>query len=104
MIKSAYLKELPQYHFDRVEFIDAFRNVFTSKEMFELEVACQEHSSLLNFHLYFAEDEFYIIHLPSGTIINWYKHLGRTNTCNKDGFDLDDLQEFLKELKKEMGW
>lgn len=102
--KSEFLQELPQYHFDRVDFIDSFRKVFSSKEMFDLEIACQEHRSLSNFHLYYAEDEFYIIHLPSGTIINWYKHLGITNTCNKEGFDLDDLHELLKTLKEEMGW
>ena len=42
-------------------------------------------------------DEFYIIHFPSGTIINWYKHMGRTNTCNKN-LTLDDLREFKKML------
>ena len=45
--------------------------------------------------MYKEEDEFYIIHFRSGIIINWYKHLGRTNTCNKEGFSTDDLIEFL---------
>lgn len=49
--------------------------------------------------MYKEEDEFYIIHFHSGTIINWYKHLGRTNTCNKEGFSTDDLIEFLVLLK-----
>jgi len=101
-MKSKYLQELPQYHFDRDEFVDAFKKVFSSDEIFELEVACQEHRCLDNFHLYYAEDEFYIIHLDSGTIVNWYKHLGRTNTCNKEGFGLEDLQELLEILKKDM--
>lgn len=102
-MKSAFLQELPQYHFDRDEFVESFKKVFSTDEIFELEVACQEHRSLLDFHLYYAEDEFYIIHLQSGTIINWYKHLGRTNTCNKEGFGLDDLQELLEALKEDMG-
>lgn len=49
--------------------------------------------------MYKEEDEFYIIHFRSGIIINWYKHLERTNTCNKEGFSTDDLIEFLVLLK-----
>lgn len=101
-MKSKFLQELPQYYFDRDDFVKVFKKVFSSDEIFELEVACQEHRCLDNFHLYYAEDEFYIIHLDSGTIVNWYKHLGRTNTCNKEGFGLEDLQEFLEILKKDM--
>lgn len=44
------------------------------------------------------DNEYYIIHLESGTMINWYKHLGRTNTCNKD-LSIDGFREFLKMLK-----
>ena len=101
-MKSAFLQELPHYHFDRDDFVDAFKRTFSSDEILDLEIACQEHKCLEDFHLYYAENEFYIIHLSSGTIINWYKHLGRTNTCNKDGFGLNDLQELLKALKEEV--
>ena len=34
-------------------------------------------------------------------MINWYKHMGRTNTCNKD-LSLDELRLFLLLLKKEL--
>ncbi len=101
-MNSKFLQELPQYHFDRDLFIDSFKKVFSADEIFELECACQEHRSLTDFLLYYADDEFYIIHLDSGTIINWYKHLGRTNTCNKEGFGLDDLQELLEALKEDL--
>lgn len=95
------LKELPQYHFDREEFVGAFKKIFSINEIRDIEVACQEHRSLANFLLYYAENEFYIIHLPSGTIINWYKHLGRCNTCNKEAFGILDLLQFLELLKEE---
>ena len=49
--------------------------------------------------MYKEEDEFYIIHFRIGIIINWYKQLGRTNTCNKEGFSTDDLIEFLVLIK-----
>lgn len=100
-MRSKYLQVLPQYHFDRAEFVDAFKRVFSIDEIYDLEVACQEHRCLDDFLLYYADDEFYIIHLDSGTIINWYKHLGRTNTCNKEGFSLLDLMELLKLLKRQ---
>lgn len=38
----------------------------------------------------------------SGVMINWYKHLGRTNTCNREDFSLEDLEAFLKRLKEEL--
>lgn len=102
MMKSKFLQALPQYHFDRDDFVNAFKKVFSNDEIFILEVACQGHKCLDDFHLYYANDEFYIIHLESGTIISWYKHLGRTNTCNKEGFGLDDLHELLEALKEEI--
>ena len=51
-----------------------------------------------------VEDEFYILHRDSGILINWYKHAGRTNTCNKPDFTLDDFREFLIELRKNLVW
>ena len=57
-----------------------------------------------NFHSYHDnDDEYYIIHLPSGTMINWYKHLGRTNTCNKN-LSLAELKLFFILLKNDMGY
>jgi hypothetical protein len=48
------------------------------------------------------DDEIYFIHLPSGIIINYYKHLGRTNTCNRSDLTLEDFKEFLKLLDKDL--
>lgn len=101
--KSEFLQALPQYHFDRDDFTKTFFEVFGSDDkVLDVIIACQGHECFDEFHLYYADDEFYIIHLESGTIINWYKHLGRTNTCNKEKFTLDDLREFLELLKADM--
>lgn len=102
-MNSKFLQVLPQYHFEREAFTNVFYEVFgSSDDIFNLIVACQGHECLDSFHLFYQDDEFYIIHLESGTIINWYKHLGRTNTCNKEGFTLEDLREFLTLLKEDM--
>lgn len=100
---SKFLETLPQYHFDRDEFTKAFYDVFENTDnIFNLIVECQGHRVTDEFFLLYGDDEFYIIHRQSGTMINWYKHLGRTNTCNKGGFTLEDLHEFLVLLKEDL--
>ena len=102
--KADALQELPQYHFDRDAFVSTFEQVFTNDEILDLEIMCVKHTTLNEFLLYYHCDleEFYIIHLSSGTIVNWYKHLGRTNTCNKENFTIEDLKNFLEKLKVDM--
>ena len=101
-VMSKYLETLPQYHFDRDDFCKVFGEVFTDGEIIDIDVMCGYPQNTENFLLYRWEDEFYIIHRDSGTIINWYKHLGRTNTCNKEGFTLADLKELLLLLKEDL--
>lgn len=98
------LPELPQYHFTRDSFVSTFEQVFTEDEIDSIEDMCRQHTTLNEFLLFHHPDweEFYIIHLPSGTIINWYKHLGRTNTCNKENFIISDLKNFLEKLKADI--
>lgn len=96
------LKDLPQYHFQRDEFVNVFYDVFDDEQVDEVIQACSEERYSNRWLLYYAEDEYYIIHLTSGIIINWYKHLGRTNTCNRPGFTLDNLRTFLTELKSDL--
>lgn len=95
---------LPQYHFERDDFVKAFYEFFTSEQIVDIETLCQETTYLDHFILLYHEDEFYILHKASGVVINWYKHLGRTNTCNREDFTLDDLREFLKILSNDWGF
>lgn len=98
------LVTLPQYHFDRSDFCKVFEEVFTLDEIIDIDVECGCQRHLGEFSLLRWEDEFYILHRSSGIMINWYKHYGRTNTCNKPDFTLDDLREFLIELRKDLVW
>ena len=98
------LVDLPQYHFDRDEFCKAFEKVFTNDELIDMELECGCNKHVGDFALMRHDDEFYILHRDSGIMINWYKHLGRTNTCNRPDFTLDDLREFLKKLREELVW
>ena len=100
MYNSKHLQDLPQYHFDRDEFCKAFYKVFTKDEM--IDILSMNLAPKDEFVMVKNGDEYYIIHLASATVINWYKHLGRTNTCNKSGFTIDDLNEFLIHFKEDI--
>ena len=57
-----------------------------------------------SFRYWYHDDEHYLVHLESGILINWYKHLGRCLTCNKDLTikEYKYLAEvFYKELREE---
>lgn len=94
---SNSFNNLPQYHFNRDEMCEVFDAEFM--DWFWDHIG--EKSD--DFYLFKHDDEFYILHLPSGTMINWYKHMGRTNTCNKN-LSIEDLKEFKKMLLDDFGY
>lgn len=98
------LETLPQYHFERNDFTKVMFEVFTNDEFVDIDVTCGTNEHLDEFSLFRWEDEFYILHRNSGVMINWYKHAGRTNTCNKPDFTLDDFRCFLKKLREDLVW
>ena len=91
------------YHFTRDEMTKVFKEVFPlNSQVWDWDcVWCCDFRDTNSFHAFKDEDEYYILHKPSGTMINWYKHMGRTNTCNKD-LSLDELRLFLLLLRKEL--
>lgn len=95
------LTTLPQYHFPRHEFCRIWNEVFNDIDGIEWDNKIINGIHTDKFHSYYYDDEYYIIHLPSGTMINWYKHLGRTNTCNKN-LSLAELKLFFILLKNNM--
>lgn len=96
------MEELIDYHFSREGFVKTFREVFSDDEIDGIEMYCQSCKCFYNFLLYYKDDSYYIIHFDSGTIISWYKHLGRANTCNNKAFNIFNLKEMLKELKEDI--
>ena len=104
MISSNYIEQLPQYHFDREDFVRIWNEVFGEDTLIPVDL-CNECTSTEHFKLWHDEfEEYYIQYIPTGVIINWYKgsHLGRTNTCTDPNFTLDDFREFLKLLKADI--
>lgn len=99
------MTELPQYHFDRQDFVRVWDKVLSDKTFDVLDL-CVAHHCTANFELWCdADEEYYIRHNPTGITINWYKgaHLGRTNTCTDPAFDLEDFEKFLVMLRSELG-
>lgn len=85
---------LPQYALDRDEFIRIYGNVSEAL----MNESWYETS---NFKGWCNDDEWYILHKTSGTMINWYKHCGRTNTCNKV-LTIKQHEEFAKLILEDM--
>lgn len=94
--------ENSQYHFTRDEMTKVFEEVFPSdSKTWDWDKVWYCDLDTNSFHAFRDYDEFYILHKPSGTMINWYKHVGRCNTCNKD-LSLEELKLFLLLLRKEL--
>lgn len=92
------LREAEQYPIDR----DIFCNIF--EWMCEVIYDLSDYNGA-DFKVWRDDDEFYLMHKDSLTVINWYKHLGRTNTCNKVLTKEEYLQfsDLLKEELKQGG-
>ena len=75
------LSPLPQYHIDRDKLCEIVKETVGYDRLMDAfcngTVVCDEFAWFSN------ADEYYIIHLDSGMMVNWYKHLGRTNTARR---------------------
>ena len=93
------LKPMEQYFIDRDLFCKGFESYVPTFINIMWDKGCN--FMIGDFKIFRYDDEFYILHLVSGTMINWYKHLGRTCTCNKN-FTFNDFAEFLLLLREDM--
>jgi hypothetical protein len=93
------LKTMKQYFVGR----DLFCKAFTRYVPSFIDVMWDKGCDFMvgDFKMFRCGDEFYILHLVSGTMINWYKNLGRTNTCNKQ-LTFNEFMEFLLLLREDM--
>lgn len=90
------LKTLPQYAIDRELFTSIFSSIIPI--MYDIFPDYEGH----DFKAWRSyDDECYILHKPSGTLVNWYKHLGRTNTCNKN-LSIDEYTQFVNMFIEEV--
>lgn len=89
------LSSMKQYPIDRDIFCDIFGKI--DEEFYD----DLYDTTTFSFKCWRYDDEFYILHLESGTLINWYKHLGRCNTCNKD-LSIEEYKKLANDLYNEL--
>lgn len=92
-------EQLTDCYFSPAYFREAFAVVFSHEEIEELLCDVDDGNSVEGFLFVRDEDERYILDTDTGVFINWYKTLGRSNTCNLAGFSRLCLIGFLTKLK-----
>ena len=98
---STRLEYMDQYRLDR----DIFCKIVSETTGCDILLNAfdyNEFNQSLNFVWFKDEGEYYIVHKNSGMMVNWYKHLGRTNTCSQSFRSIDDYYEFFRLFKEEL--
>ena len=93
------LEPLPQYHLDRDLWCKIVSETIGCERL--LNAFCHGIIVCYDFAWFKNEDEFYIIHLDSGMMVNWYKHLGRCNTCSQNR-TVEEYYQFFNFFKEEL--
>ena len=107
-IESPFLKDMPEYAFDRDKLTMVFNNTIgdciAESLLTDIVYSGKEFNHVGDFRIWTEEEETYILHLPSGTIVGWYKfiHIGRCNFCNKPDMGINDLRDFFMLLRNQL--
>lgn len=107
-VRNKWLQSMKHYAFDRDKLTELFNDHIASNEKafrtLEDAIAGTDDHEVGDFRCWKdSDEEFYILHVPSGTIVGWYKfyHFGRDNFTNRD-MDLDDLKDFFVLLRSQL--
>lgn len=107
-VRNKCLQSMKHYAFDRDKLTELFNDHIASNEKafrtLEDAIAGTDDHEVGDFRCWKdSDEEFYILHVPSGTIVGWYKfyHFGRDNFTNRD-MDLDDLKDFFVLLRNQL--
>ena len=104
-VRNKHLRNMKEYPFNRTKFSEQFSKYIASddKTLERIEDVLSGNHIVGDFRIWDEEGEVYILHLPSGTIVGWYKfyHYGRCNFCNKD-MSIEDLEDFFSLLRNQL--
>ena len=96
------------YNFDRDELSRIFSNIICSSDRvydaLDDIINGKDDNTVGDFRAWRDEgEEFYLLHIPSGTMVGWYKfnHFGRSNWCNKP-MSIDDLSDMFMLLRNQL--
>ena len=107
-VTNDFLRDMPEYPFDREQLTIAFKDIIGScdaeEKLYDVVYSGNEFNHVGDFRIWTEEEETYILHLPSGTIVGWYKfmHIGRCNFCNKPDMTIDDLRSLFMLLRNQL--
>lgn len=107
-VTNDFLRDMPEYPFDREQLTTAFKEIIGScdaeEKLYDIVYSGNEFDHVGDFRIWTEEEETYILHLPSGTIVGWYKftHIGRCNFCNKPDMTIDDLRDLFMLLRNQL--
>lgn len=107
-VTNDFLRNMPEYPFDREQLTIAFKEIIGScdaeEKLYDIVYSGDEFNHVGDFRIWTEEEETYILHLPSGTIVGWYKftHIGRCNFCNKPDMTINDLRDFFMLLRNQL--
>ena len=81
---------------------DEFMNIFKELDLFIYnQLDCVYNIETDDTKIWCWEETNYILHKESGTLVSWYKNLGRAHCCNKK-FTLDDYKEFANKILSDL--
>ena len=107
-VRNRFLQPMQHNIFDRDKLAALFNDYIASNEKafdaLENTIAGVDDNTVGDFRIWRDYDEeFYMLHIPSGTIVGWYKfyHFGRCNFANRD-MTIDDLKDFFALLRNQL--
>ncbi len=107
-VRNKWLQSMKHHAFDRDKLTKLFNDHIASNEKafetLEDAIAGTDDHEVGDFRCWKdSDEEFYMLHVPSGTIVGWYKfyHFGRCNFTNRD-MDLNDLKDFFVLLRNQL--
>ena len=107
-VRNKWLQSMKHHAFDRDQLTKLFNDYIASNdkafETLEDAIAGTDDHEVGDFRCWKdSDEEFYILHVPSGTIVGWYKfyHFGRDNFTNRD-MTIDDLKDFFVLLRNQL--
>ncbi len=104
-VRNKHLRDMKENIFNRTKFSEQFsRYIGDDKTLERIEDVLSGDHIVGDFRIWQEEEEVYILHLPSGTIVGWYKfyHYGRCNFCNKPDMSIEDLADFFSLLRNQL--
>lgn len=108
-VTNKWLQSMKHHAFDRDQLTKLFNDYIASNEKafetLEDAIAGTDDHEVGDFRCWKdSDEEFYILHVPSGTIVGWYKfyHYGRDNFTNRDDMSIEDLKDFFVLLRNQL--